>query len=117
MTDKTKPTNPAALTKAARDVLAERLRQQEIEGFEPDQDDLAQEGQIAAGAACYALWDSAAINMLRKEAKAGLWPWDESWWNPKDPRRNLVRAAALLLAEIERLDRAGYDAVDQPETF
>lgn len=35
-----------------------------------------------------------------------LWPWDREWWKPKDRRRNLVRAAALLIAEIERLDRA-----------
>jgi hypothetical protein len=31
--------------------------------------------------------------------------WDRDSWKPKDRRRNLVRAAALLIAEIERLDR------------
>jgi hypothetical protein len=37
-----------------------------------------------------------------------LWPskWAEHWFKPKDPRRDLVRAAALCIAEIERLDRA-----------
>lgn len=34
------------------------------------------------------------------------WPWGSSWWKPKDPRRDLVRAGALILAEIERIDRA-----------
>ena len=34
-----------------------------------------------------------------------LWPWAAEWWKPKDCRRNLVRAGALILAEIERLDR------------
>lgn len=34
-----------------------------------------------------------------------VWPWDESWWKPTTPRRDLVKAAALILAEIERLDR------------
>ena len=34
------------------------------------------------------------------------WPWEPRWWKPKNPRRDLVRAAALLIAEIERLDRA-----------
>lgn len=29
---------------------------------------------------------------------------------PKDPRRNLVRAAALILAEIERRDRTAGKA-------
>ena len=35
------------------------------------------------------------------------WPhtWDASWWKPKDRRRDLVRAGALIIAEIERLDR------------
>lgn len=32
-------------------------------------------------------------------------PWDEKWWKPKNPRRDLVKAGALILAEIERIDR------------
>jgi hypothetical protein len=32
-------------------------------------------------------------------------PWDRSWWRPGSRRRNLVKAAALLIAEIELLDR------------
>lgn len=58
---------------------------------------------MAKAAACYALQSAAPGNhgdYLR------FWPWDSSWWRPKDARRDLVRAAALLLAEIERLDRA-----------
>ena len=35
-----------------------------------------------------------------------LWPWAASWWKPKNRRRDLVRAAALIVAEIERIDRA-----------
>jgi hypothetical protein len=39
------------------------------------------------------------------EAPPSCWPTD--WrWNPADPRRNLVKAGALILAEIERIDRA-----------
>ena len=34
-----------------------------------------------------------------------VWPWDRQWWKPKSRRRNLVRAAALLIAAIERIDR------------
>jgi hypothetical protein len=35
------------------------------------------------------------------------WPqgW-AGWWKPKLRRENLVRAGALIIAEIERLDRA-----------
>ena len=34
------------------------------------------------------------------------WPWDPAWWKPIDPRCDLVKAGALILAEIERIDRA-----------
>jgi hypothetical protein len=34
------------------------------------------------------------------------WPWADKDWKPKDRRRDLIRAAALIVAEIERLDRA-----------
>jgi len=34
-----------------------------------------------------------------------IWPRDWAF-RPKDRRSNLVRAAALLIAEIERIDRA-----------
>ncbi|HCE5729600.1 hypothetical protein ACP0KH_06585 [Pseudomonas aeruginosa] len=34
------------------------------------------------------------------------WPWDKDWWKPTSARRDLVKACALALAEIERLDRA-----------
>jgi hypothetical protein len=33
------------------------------------------------------------------------WPWDATWWKPKDRRSNLIRAGALMLAEKERLGR------------
>jgi len=37
------------------------------------------------------------------------WPWDPKWWKPKDRRRDLVRAAALIIAEIDRHDREVRD--------
>ncbi|BCR41623.1 hypothetical protein KHAB170019_24460 [Acinetobacter baumannii] len=39
------------------------------------------------------------------EDAAGWWPFADTFWKPKSPRQDLVRAAALLIAEIERLDR------------
>ena len=94
------------MTRAAADVLAERKRQVEIEGWAPEHDDEHESGELADAAACYAL------GVYSDRSDAGVpgdippyWPWDESWWRPKNRRSNLVRAAALLLAEIERLDR------------
>jgi hypothetical protein len=35
------------------------------------------------------------------------WPWSKKWWKPSsDPIRNLVKAGALIAAEIDRLQRA-----------
>lgn len=88
---------------SVRDVLAERRRQVEAEGWTPEHDDDCHDhGQLARAAACYACPDDISWTDY-----FGLrWPWSREWWKPKDRRRNLVRAGALILAEIDRLDRA-----------
>lgn len=91
------------MTDAARDLLAERQRQISVEGWGPEHDDEHGQGEMAAAAACYALHTEPVGNVgdyLR------FWPWGAKWWKPADSRRNLVKAGALILAEIERLDRA-----------
>lgn len=90
-------------TEAARDVLAERRRQVEVEDFDASHDDMATRGQMAGAAACYAL--TGASHWAREQAIKMFWPWDQSWWKPTTVRRNLVKAGALILAEIERFDR------------
>jgi hypothetical protein len=97
------------LTQAAQDVLAERQRQIEREGWTPEHDDDDHNlGELADAAACYARQASLQVQGIGKFAKSPLphWPWDNLDWKPKDARRNLVRAGALILAEIERMDRA-----------
>ena len=90
-----------ATAAAARDVLAERRRQIEAEGWTPERDDLYKNGELSDAAASYALNAGVPMRNLRPP----YWPWDSSWWKPSTPRRDLVKAAALILAEIERLDR------------
>ena len=92
------------MTHAARDVLAERQRQIEVEGWTPEHDDAHSLGQMAGAALCYLAED--IPHWARQQAHGCYWPWDAEWWNPGDHRRNLVKAGALILAEIERLDRA-----------
>lgn len=94
-------------TAAALDVLAERCRQIQAECWTPEHDDEHDKGELAQAAACYVL------NAQQIPIQCGdstLWPWAEMWWRPKDRRRDLVRATALLLAEIERMDRAASRA-------
>lgn len=89
------------------DVQAERKRQVEVEGWTPEHDDAHSHGQMARAAACYALAGSSAPNDGTAALLVSLaWPWDEQWWKPSTARRDMVKACALALAEIERLDRA-----------
>lgn len=45
---------------------------------------------------------------------AEFWPapWSRAWFKPTQPRRDLVKAGALTLAEIERIDRAAIATGD-----
>lgn len=88
------------------DVQAERRRQVEAEGWTPEHDDAHSHGEMARAAACYALAGSSAPNDGTAALLVSLaWPWDEQWWKPSTARRDMVKACALGLAEIERLDR------------
>lgn len=91
-------------TLAAHDVLAERNRQVEEEGCTPEFDDAKYTTPMLAQAAgCYCLFADSYPNAGEPPP---LWPSAVHWWKPKDYRRDIVRAAALLVAEIERVDRA-----------
>lgn len=99
------------LSAAARDVIAERQRQVEVEGWTAEHDDEHDSGEMAAAAAAYAL--NAADQIHPYSCGDGdmytgsiFWPWDAKWWKPTNPRRDLVKAAALILAELEKIDRA-----------
>lgn len=86
---------------AIEDVITERERQVAIEGWAPAHDDAYRGGELPAAAACYAL-----NGFVPQDGCPQQWPFAAEWWKPGEPRRNLVKAAALLIAEIERLDRA-----------
>ena len=95
------------MNKALQDVIAERERQVSQEGWTPGHDDHHEAGAMAVAAACYALANKRGIEMQTVKLQ-DLWSWtgwSSVWWRPKGTRRNYVRAAALLLAEIERMDR------------
>jgi hypothetical protein len=111
------------VTAAMRDVLAERQRQTQEEGFDAEHDDGHTPGDIGLAGVAYAMTASLWLDLRHKHSETmtdeeaadaysrvpvnhETWPWGVEWWKPKSPRRDLVRAAALILAEIERLDRA-----------
>lgn len=107
----------AAPYAAACDVLAERQRQISAEGWSAEHDDAYTDGQMAVAAGYYAL--ASGFPHERDIGHGHLpvhWPWAATWWKPRTRRSNLVRAGALILAEIERLDRAACAAQQKEPT-
>lgn len=94
--------NAVRLNRAARDVIAERQRQVSAEGYSLQRDDLYVKGELAEAGATYASLAG------RPRSLSTAWPWGARTFKPSaDRRRDMVKAAALLLAEIEHLDRVG----------
>jgi len=98
-------------TRAGLDVLGERARQRRMEGYDDEHDDGHADFSLSAAAIAYAL-DA----RLRGTTGRGFdttpppeWPWIALDWKPKDIRQSLVVAAALLIAEIERIDRTDQE--------
>lgn len=98
------------------EIAAERKRQIADENWTAEHDDSHTSGELARAAGCYALHAGGMTEMgcdrpgdLSDDDRWSMpqhWPWDCEWWKPKNPRRDLIRAAALIVAEIERIDRA-----------
>lgn len=108
------------------EIAAKRRRQIDVHGYTPEHDD-GHPGDMAEAAACYAM---VTLFSIRHKApgdsyKGGRhganleylipppdgegaphWPWEWDAWRPTDPRDDPIKAAALIVAEIERLDRA-----------
>lgn len=108
------------------EIGSERQRQKDKEGWTTAHDDAHRNGELAAAAACYAFMaskDDTTRNIVaisesnpqyadpeKRLIAVRFWPWEWSWFKLKDRRRDLIRAGALIVAEIERLDRAALNA-------
>lgn len=91
-------------TAAIELIAKERERQINIEGWTSEHDKKHDKGELALAAAAYALAEE-----IRDETKSNRspywWPWENRYWRPtpNDRTRELVKAGALIVAEIERL--------------
>lgn len=107
-------------SKALKDVLTERRRRIEEKGWTPEHDDQHHTGEIALAGAGYAhaaAWAVMAPSDKQFTDDDRPTPWPDEWeFKPGMPRRMLVKATALMLAEIERIDRAEQLAVAQAES-
>lgn len=106
-----------ALSRGMDDVIDERARQIAREGWSTEHDDGHTDRSLAAAGATYAWLASQAPEYSKHWAEMGwkgcsivskfLWPtaWHLDYLKVKVARRMLVIAAALLIAEIDRIDR------------
>jgi hypothetical protein len=91
-------------------ILLERERQVSQEGWTEQHDDLFEDRELIRAAVCYAEADN--LDMTENEdgenlIECGYWPWETKWWKPTpdDRVKELVKAGALIAAEIDRLQR------------
>lgn len=94
--------NTTQTVNVIRNVFDERVRQYQEKGRTRDLDDAYFEGTLAHAAAY--------LIMRQFPDHVGVgnpidWPWPDNMPKPRECREDLVRAAAMLIAEIESLDR------------
>jgi len=87
-------------------IAEERQRQIEAEGFTKEHDAEHKNGELAKAAICYAdpdVYYHQENRYLKFRKPNDFWPWDVRWFKPTDRIRDLVKAGALIAAEIDRL--------------
>ncbi len=94
---------------AIEEIVAERHRQLRQEGWSATHDDEHVDGSLATAAACYAAWEPiygySPLSGMHRYIE--MWPWQDidDKREKHTRRRRCIIAAALLVAEIQRLDR------------
>lgn len=95
------------MTRAIQFIAVERQRQIDEERFTPERDrDVYDGGELAIAGACYAMEAAQQLSPydgLGHDTTPPDWPWDPAWWKPKNPLRDLMRAGALIAAELDRM--------------
>ena len=86
-------------------IAEERQRQIEVEGWTPEHDADHTAQELARAASCYAM---PAVGRVPDGTFVGIpndFPFGKSWWKPTPENRvkELVKAGALIAAEIDRL--------------
>lgn len=95
-------------------IAAERLRQIKEEGCSSTIDDAYQDEELVDAAMIYAV---SAMKVNLKVFFQQFWPkgWDKSWCKKKTDHRitQLIKAGALLAAEIDRLLRVELEDIER----
>lgn len=94
---------------ALRSIISERVKQVDRHGRTIERDletNAPHDLPLAAASYLNAAIDQLTGEINVSEADPATWPWDPEHWKPEDARTNLVKAAALIWAAIDRLDHA-----------
>lgn len=93
-------------------IAKERQRQIEVEGWTPEHDAEHWNHSLVKAAACYALGTrkferTFGNDQNRVTLDFDFWPWHDDFWKPTPENRvkDLVKAGALIAAEIDRLSQ------------
>lgn len=103
------PAQAVDLRTGIKAIAAERERQLQAEGFTRDGDQQYRRGELARAATAYVQLaamdlEAGTRNHIAWREPAAVWPWAPEWWKPVDTRRDLVRAGALIAAQIDAID-------------
>jgi hypothetical protein len=98
-------------TGGAELISQERQRQIEQEGRTTEHDKQYRAGDLARAAACYAMpadkraWGYGLVSKRERSIVEKWWPWAITSWKPtpNDRIKELVKAGALIAAEIDRI--------------
>lgn len=84
-------------------IAAERIRQICEEGYDSGHDDTHVKGELAYAAAAYAISAVDDVSDRAINLTVDLWPWRMmEFKSDEDPVRDLVKAGALIAAELDR---------------
>ena len=102
------------LSKGSSLISVERARQINEEEWTAEHDDQHAKGELVDAAISYAAFSYAKND---PSVYRSWWPWEWKWWKPDNKRtvRNLVKAGALIAAEIDRLLRQENETGDAGE--
>lgn len=120
-------------------VAIERSRQIREEKWDGAHDAQHEKGELVAAAIAYAasgakietkvkiyteprcqcgargMADCTCVMQVGDQKWVHPWPWEKKWFKPKDALRDLIRAGALIVAEIDRMIRQDTEDAEPPD--
>lgn len=102
--------------KGAELIVKERERQISVEGYTKESDLQYRNGELIAAARGYAgyaqdtlAFERARINEPTRALFPRDWPWEKKYFkgDDKNPIKDLIKAGALIAAEIDRILNSG----------